>query len=68
MEIYKRMRKVFDKPRTNWICCTEHEKINEELKKSKPALTPLSKEKSKKIIESFDLGKETALYSKMDLY
>lgn len=67
-EIYKRMRKVFDKPRMKWICCTEHERINKELQKMKPKLTPLSKEKSKKIIDNFDLGNETPLYSKMKLY
>ena len=68
IKIYKRMRKIFDKPRQTWICCTEHEKINKELQKIEPKLTPLSKEKSKKIIDDFDLGKETLLYSKMKLY
>ncbi|MCX6746576.1 MAG: radical SAM protein [Candidatus Pacearchaeota archaeon] len=68
LEIYKKMRKVFDKPRTNWICCTEHNKINKELKKLKNKLTPLSKEKSEKIINSFDFGEETLLYRKMGLY
>ena len=68
IQIYKRMRKVFNKPRQTWICCTEHEKINKELEKMKSKLTPLSKEKSKKIIDNFNLGEETALYSKMELY
>ncbi len=68
IKIYRRMRKVFDKPRQTWICCTEHKKINRELQKMKSKLTPLSKEKSRKIINSFDLGDETSLYSKMKLY
>lgn len=66
ISIYKRMKKTFDKPRQTWICCTEHEKINNELKKIKS--TPLSEKKSKKIIKDFNLGKETVLYSKMKLY
>lgn len=68
LEIYKRMRKVFSKPRTNWICCTEHEKINKELKKQKVRITPLPKKTSKKIINSFNFGEETKLYKKMRLY
>jgi len=68
LEIYKRMRTIFNKPRTKWLCCTEHEKINEELRKQKHLSTPLSKEKSKKIIESFEFGEETDVYKKMRLY
>ncbi len=68
IKIYKRMRKVFDKPRQTWICCTEHEKINKELKRLKIKSTPLSKEKSKKIIKGFNFGNETKLYKKMGLY
>jgi len=68
INIYKRMRKIFNKPRKTWICCTEHERINKELKKMKSILTPLSKEKSKEIIEDFNLGNETDLYSEMKLY
>jgi radical SAM protein with 4Fe4S-binding SPASM domain len=68
LEIYKRMRKVFDKPRTNWICCTEHNNVNREFQKQKIKLTPLSKEKSKKIINKFNFGEETLLYKKMGLY
>jgi len=68
IQIYKKMRRIFNKPRQTWICCTEHGRINKELKKIKSMLTPLSKEKSKKIIKNFNLGKETALYSKMELY
>jgi len=68
IQIYKKMRRIFNKPRQTWICSTEHGRINKELKKIKSMLTPLSKEKSKKIIKNFNLGKETALYSKMELY
>jgi len=68
LDIYKRMRKIFDKPRTNWLCCIEHNKINNELQKQKVKKTPLSKEKSKKIIESFNFGEETPIYKKMRLY
>jgi hypothetical protein len=62
------MRKVFDKPRTSWLCCTEHNKVNKEFQKQKIKLTPLSKEKSKKIIDTFDFGEETPLYKRMRLY
>jgi hypothetical protein len=58
------MRKTFDKPKTKWICCTEHEKIQKDLKTS----TPVSKKESEKIFKNFDLGKETDLYKKMKLY
>ena len=68
LDIYKRMRKVFDKPRTSWLCCTEHNKVNKEFQKQKIKLTPLSKEKSKKIIDTFDFGEETPLYKRMRLY
>ena len=68
LEIYKGMRKIFDKPRTKWLCCFENEKIKKELQKHKTKLTPLSKEKSKKIIDSFDFGEETPVYKKMRLY
>lgn len=68
LDIYRRMRIVFSKPRTNWLCCTEHEKINKELIKQKNKITPLSEEKSKRIIESFNFGEETPVYKKMNLY
>jgi len=62
------MRGIFDKPRIKWLCCTEHEKINKELSKQVHPSTPLSKERSKKIINSFDFGEETEVYKKMRLY
>jgi len=68
IEIYKRMRKVFDVPRTKWICCSESYKIAEAVKGLKQKRTPLSKELSKEIINSFDLGEKTPLYEKMGLY
>ncbi|MCK5283418.1 MAG: radical SAM protein [Nanoarchaeota archaeon] len=64
IDIYNRMRKTFNKPRTKWICCIEHEKIQNALKKS----TPISKKESNRIFQNFDLGKETGLYKKMKLY
>jgi len=68
LDIYRRMRLVFNKPRTAWLCCTEHEKINKELAKQKNKITPLPDKKSNKIIESFNFGEETPIYKKMDLY
>ncbi len=68
LEIYKRMRDVFNKPRTGWLCCTEHNKIKKELKRLKMKSTPLPKEKSNKIIKEFNFGEETKLYKKMRLY
>ncbi len=62
--IYKRMRKVFARPRTGWICCTEHHKIAKMLQES----TPLSWKDSKHILKDFDFGDKTPLYKKMRLY
>lgn len=67
-EIYKRMRKIFDKPRTKWICCTENHKIKKAMQQLENKKAPLVKEISNEIINSFDLGEETQLYKKMKLY
>jgi len=68
LEIYKRMRNVFNIPRTKWICCAESCKIEKEVQRLKDKTTPLPKEISKKIIEEFDFGEKTPLYKKMKLY
>lgn len=64
IDIYNRMRMVFNKPRAKWICCTEHERIQNALKKS----TPIPKKESEMLFKSFDMGEETGLYKKMGLY
>lgn len=66
LKIYSRMRRVFDKPRTNWICCCENEKIKEALSQLNSRETPLKK--STELIKKFNLGKETEMYKKMKLY
>jgi MoaA/NifB/PqqE/SkfB family radical SAM enzyme len=67
-EIYKRMRKVFNVPRINWICCTESYKINKAMRQLQQKITPLSKKMSEKLIKDFNLGEETPLYKRMKLY
>jgi MoaA/NifB/PqqE/SkfB family radical SAM enzyme len=66
--IYKRMRNVFDKPRTKWCCSTLNEKIKKHLLSLNSIKTPLPKEVTEKIIKDINLGKETKLYHKMKLY
>lgn len=68
LDIYKRMRKVFAYPRVTWFCCTERSKIEAAVARSKDHQTPLSKELSEEIMDSFDLGEKTSLYEKMKLY
>lgn len=67
-KIYKKMRNIFKVPKTNWICCTENHKIKTIIERSENKKTPLSKEISEEIINSFDLGEKTPLYKKMKLY
>lgn len=67
-EIYKRMRKRFREPRINWICCTEQGNIAEAFRLSGQTNTPLSKELSAPLIESFDRGGLTPIYEKMGIY
>lgn len=67
-KIYKRMRRVFNKPKTNWICCTENRKISKKMDELDKKKTPLPERKSKEIIENLELGEETPLYKKMNLY
>jgi len=68
LKIYKRMRNIFDSPRTKWICCTESYKIEKAIEQLENRKTPLPEEISKKIINSFNLGEKTPLYEKMKLY
>ncbi len=68
VEIYKRMRKAFEVPKTAWLCCTENHRIGEEMRRTGGKTTPLSKELSAELIKSFDFGKKTSLYEKMKLY
>ncbi|MBN1539291.1 MAG: radical SAM protein, partial [Candidatus Thermoplasmatota archaeon] len=67
-DIYRRMRKRFIDPRTNWICCTEQEKVAEAFRSSGQKNTPLSQKRSAPIIQGFDRGKKTPIYERMGLY
>ncbi len=66
--IYKRMKSYFQKPGTNWLCCTEAKKIEKAILAQKERKVPLPKEKTISIVKDWDLGEETPLYKKMGLY
>jgi len=66
--IYKRMKSYFQKPGTNWLCCTEAEKINKAIETNEEKKIPLPKDKTISIAKDWDLGEETPLYKKMGLY
>jgi len=67
-DIYRRMKSYFEKPGTNWLCCTEAKRIEEAIREQKEKKFPLSKEKTISIAEQWDFGEETPLYRKMGLY
>jgi MoaA/NifB/PqqE/SkfB family radical SAM enzyme len=68
LDIYKRMKSYFRKPGTNWLCCTEAEKINKAIEAEEEKKIPLPKDKTFPIAEDWDMGEETPLYKKMGLY
>ncbi len=68
VDIYKRMRRFYAVPHTNWICCTEAARVAKEVSKLKKKKTPLPKKESAHVMKKFDFGKETELYKPMGLY
>ncbi len=68
LDIYRRMRQTFDIPRTNWLCCTERDKIVQKIHDNKIKKTPLPKNVSENVISNFNRGEKTVLYRKMKLY
>jgi MoaA/NifB/PqqE/SkfB family radical SAM enzyme len=67
LTLFKRMRALFRKSATKWLCCTECEEI-ERLIREGYTSTPLPKEKAIPLMRNWDRGEETPLYEKMKLY
>jgi MoaA/NifB/PqqE/SkfB family radical SAM enzyme len=63
-DIYERMRDCFNKPGETWLCEAYAQKIRE-LAGDKDIL-PLNKEKSRQVYNTWDRGKKTALYQRME--
>jgi len=60
--IYKRMRKVFNKPGENWLCEKYSKDIVKIMKAYNITTLPLNKELSKQVYENWDRGNYTELY------
>lgn len=68
LDIFKRMRKDFNKPGTSWLCCTEAHSIGQCLKENDLTKTPLEKDYTLKLIKEWNLGAETKLYKDIKIY
>jgi len=66
--IYKRMKSYFQEPGTNWLCCTEAERIEKAILAEEEKKIPLPKDITILMAKDWDLGEETSLYKKMGLY
>ncbi|MCD4654680.1 radical SAM protein, partial [bacterium] len=67
-EIYERMRSYFSTPCTDWLCCTQAEKIHKILRKNQIDRTPLPWSETKKLVENWQRGEPTPIYKKLGIY
>jgi MoaA/NifB/PqqE/SkfB family radical SAM enzyme len=63
-DIYQHMRDCFDKPGETWLCEAYAQKIRELA--GEESILPLDKEKSRRVYGTWDRGKETELYQKVE--
>ena len=62
-DIYQRMRDCFEKPGERWLCEAYAQKIRELV--GSESVLPLDQNKSKQIFDTWDRGKPTELYQKV---
>jgi MoaA/NifB/PqqE/SkfB family radical SAM enzyme len=62
--IYQRMRDCFEKPGETWLCETYAQRIREFA--GEMDILPLDQETSRKVYETWDRGKKTELYQKVE--
>lgn len=68
LDIFKRMRKDFEKPGCNWLCCSEAHSIGKCLKDKELSKTPIPKDYSIELVKSWNMGEETKLYQDIKIY
>ncbi len=64
--IFARMRAAFPDARRDWLCCTQAGRIAQALAEGEP--TPLSQEKTEKLVAEWDRGELTPVYRKLGIY
>jgi MoaA/NifB/PqqE/SkfB family radical SAM enzyme len=65
-EIFARMRAAFPDARCDWLCCTQAGPIAQALAEGEP--TPLSQEKTEKLVAEWDRGEPTPVYRRLGIY
>jgi MoaA/NifB/PqqE/SkfB family radical SAM enzyme len=66
--IFARMRACFQRPGTDWLCCTQADSIAEAIREHGLHRTPVPWEITRTLIGSWPRGAETPLYEKLGIY
>jgi MoaA/NifB/PqqE/SkfB family radical SAM enzyme len=66
--IFRRMRSHFQKPCSDWLCCTQAACIAEIINRHELTRTPIPWELTRTFIDKWDRGPETPLYRKLGIY
>ncbi len=66
--VFERMRSFFNRPKTDWLCCTQADAIQRLMKQHGLTQTPIPWEFTEKLVESWDRGKDTPLYQDLGIY
>lgn len=66
--IFKRMRSYFPEPCTDWLCCTQADAIADIFKEQNIETTPLPWKQTRKLVENWNRGNPTPIYSKLGIY
>lgn len=67
-KIFARMRSFFSEPCTDWLCCTQADKLGEIFAKRESTDTPLPWKETRKLVENWDRGAATPIYKKLGIY
>jgi len=66
--IFSRMREVFSKPCTDWLCCSQAASIQQAIDATEPRKTPLPWAQTKELVKQWQGGQETPLYKRLGIY
>ncbi|HOT30346.1 MAG TPA: radical SAM protein [Candidatus Ozemobacteraceae bacterium] len=66
--IFARMRRQFRQPGTRWLCATEAGSIHKTIVDKGLRKTPVPREFTEKLVETWNKGSPTDLYRRMNLY
>jgi MoaA/NifB/PqqE/SkfB family radical SAM enzyme len=66
--IYRRMREAFAVPCSDWLCCTQAERIAAAVESGGLKHTPVPWELAREIVAGWDRGPRTALYRRLGIY